>query len=400
MLKFFSHLSKINLQSNLIGLIFILFIMLIPIIGFLSPKQEKSLTENRNLTIKVDFKTLTLKNFSTQINNYLNDTFGLRNYFIQFNNTIKYIFKVIISKPHETIMYGKDNFLFLQQYSFFYYLSKEQISNQVNVVTNNLKKARDAYPSSIPIFFISIPTKEYLYKDKLPNFIKVNNNRDIFINQLQQSLSNIKGLYYLDLNIFLIQQKNNNPQELLYYKGDHHFTSYTSYISYKEIIKFINSNTRYNLNLPRKSSLDIFINPTLPLDFKECRLLIGFSKKLLKKCMKNDLNLKEVKIKYKNNIIKKEFKCSDDNNINCSSSNHFFYDRDINSQNHKRILIFGDSFIWLDTIGLKNFFTAYNFYDVYYIHNNWTTANKDIYKKIVTEMKPDIILIIQAAGYF
>ena len=382
MLKFFSHLSKINLQSNLIGLIFILFIMLIPIIGFLSPKQERSLTENRNLTIKINFKTLTLKNFSQNINSYLNDTFGLRNYFIQFNKTIKYIFKVIISHPDLTIIYGKDNFLFLQKYSFFYYLSKEQISNKVNVVTNNLKKARDAYPSSIPIFFISIPTKEYLYKDKLPKFIKSNSNREILINKLQNSLSNIKGLYFLDLEEVLLNEKKNNKTDYLFYKNDTHWTSWSAYINYKEIIKFINHKLNYNIKLPSNKVLKIINTPFYNKNTSCINTL-------------NDLCIKQLNLRYKEleiinkNIISSNFNCKNDNNIDCLSN------YSINLNGNKKILIFGDSFTYYDNIGIKKFFT-YNFKDVYFIHNQWTTANKDIYKKTIAEIKPDIILIIIA----
>ncbi len=127
-----------------------------------------------------------------------------------------------------------------------------------------------------------------------------------------------------------------------------------------------------------------------------CSMLYVYVQNLQDLCIKKSQFLhKEVNILYKEGTISQrvKFNCRDDNGINNNyDCKHSFL---ITNSNIKTgtLLIFGSSFTYIPQLGLADFL-IHNFRNIYFIHTNWNTNNKDIYKNIVKEIKPDIIFII------
>ena len=324
------------------------------------------------LTTKVNFKELTAKNNSIVFNNYFNSIFGFRKFFIQIKTYMTYIFKLNTNG----ITFGKDNYLY---YNLNY-------SNYNTPSTDNLSKIRKAYPQNIPIIYINYHVKQFIYPTQVPKYSNIKIMRN------NKSITSINGVYHLDLTAYLQNYVKQNPNDLIYYKTDTHWNSYGGYLSYKKIIAFMNNKLHTNFKIPSHKTTNTKKDITNDL----CHILYVYVQNLKDLCIKKSQFLhKEVNILYKEGTISQrvKFNCIDDNGINNNNDcKHSFL---ITNSNIKTgtLLIFGSSFTSLPQLGLADFL-IHNVRNIYFIHNNWTTYNKDIYKNIVKEIKPDIIFII------
>ena len=366
--------SYLYLKNYFLIIFFLSFITIIPIIGFIqTPMEGYWFVEP--LTTKVNFKELTTKNTSIVFNNYFNSIFGFRKFFLQIKSYMTYIFKLNTKK----ITFGKDNYL-------YYGLNS---NNKPTPSTDNLSKLRKAYPQNIPIIFINYPVKQFIYPTQIPKYSNMKIRRN------NKSITSINGVYHLDLTEYLQNYVRQNPNDLIYYKTDTHWTSYAGYLAYKKIIDFINKSIHSNFKIPPLKNTNIIRNTRkYPADL--CLMLYVYFKNLTDLCVKNSQFLyKEVNILYKEGTISErvKFNCRDDNGISNKKDCNMSYL--ITNSNIKKgtILIFGDSFTYRPHLGLSNFL-IHNFRNIYFIHSNSTTNNKDIYKNLVKEIKPDIIFLI------
>lgn len=368
--------SYLYLKNYFLIIFFLSFITIIPIIGFIqTPMEGYWFVEP--LTTKVNFKELTSKNTSIVFNNYFNSIFGFRKFFIQIKSYITYISKVTTTN----VSFGKDNFLYVKTF------------NIIENPTENLIKMRNAYPKNIPIIYINYPNKTYMYPNQLPP-----TNKHIYLKnqkKTSQIIDSINGVYHLNLTQYLQNYAKQNPNDLLYYKTDSHWNSYAGYLSYKKIIAFINNKLHTNFKIPPLKNTNIILSTRNHIN-DLCIILYVYVQNLKDLCIKKGQFLhKEVNILYKEGTISQrvKFNCRDDNGISNNYDCNMSYL--ITNSNIKTgtILIFGSSFTYIPKIGLSDFL-IHNFRNIYFIHSNFTTNNKDIYKNLVKEIKPDIIFII------
>jgi len=363
--------SYLYLKNYFLIIFFLSFITIIPIIGFIqTPMEDYWFVEP--LTTKVNFKELTAKNNSIVFNNYFNSIFGFRKFFIQIKTYMTYIFKLNTNG----VRFVKDNYYHYTNYSNYNTPSTD----------DHLSKMRKAYPQNIPIIYINYPAKQLIYPTQVPKY----SNIKLMINN--KSITSINGVYHLNLTEYLQNYVKQNPNDLIYYKADPHWNSYGGYLSYKKIIAFMNNKLHTNFKIPSHKTT----NTKKALVNQFCYMLYVYVQNLHDLCIKKSQFLhKEVNILYKEGTISQrvKFNCIDDNGINNNydCKNSFL----ITNSNIKTgtLLIFGSSFTYLPQLGLADFL-IHNFRNIYFIHNNWTTYNKDIYKNIVKEIKPDIIFII------
>lgn len=145
------------------------------------------------------------------------------------------------------VIIGKEGFLFLGndykkvldkiQGTYFY------TQNDIKKWSNQLKNIQNWYEARDIKFVITIaPNKHSVYKDKLPNWININDKTitdDIVL------FAKKKNINILDLRNTLIKQ--NKPQ--LYFSTDTHWNNKGASIAYKETIKYINKiyHTNYKI---------------------------------------------------------------------------------------------------------------------------------------------------------
>lgn len=200
----------------------LLTISILTIISILSvtfiiyPKKSFSEIENRVLASMPTFSISKIidGDYMEDFETYINDNFPLRDLFMNIR-TISY--KLIGKQNVNDVYFGKDNYL-LENYNTF--TNQDKIIDTINKLYDN--------NSSISMSVMLIPTKISIYENKLPNNVKIDNQEEI-INNIYNKLN--QNINKVQLYNTLINERNNYQ---LYYKTDHHWTSYGAYFGYKE----------------------------------------------------------------------------------------------------------------------------------------------------------------------
>ena len=123
-------------------------------------------------------------------------------------------------KDINDVYLGKDNYL-LEIYSTIDY--QEKLTSTINKLhTNN---------PDINMNIMLIPTKISIYNNKLPNNAHFENQQQLIDNIYSNLDTDIKTISIYNT---LIQERNNYQ---LYYKTDHHWTTYGAYFGYQELAK-------------------------------------------------------------------------------------------------------------------------------------------------------------------
>lgn len=181
---------------------------------FISSKQEFSENENRYLG---DFPSLTWEGIKSgkvteEVNAYLCDHFPFRDFFIGLKSRTE----IVIGKKEINGVYiGKENYL-IEAYQPP--VNTEQISQTLKRFAENKEV------SQREIHLMLVPTAIYIYQDKLPALAPV-------IDQMKtaEQIYQESQLPAVDCSQILLSHRDKEP---LYYRTDHHWTSYGAYLGY------------------------------------------------------------------------------------------------------------------------------------------------------------------------
>lgn len=206
--------------------IFILGIISFLLVGFIIvPKKNFSEIENRSLASMPKFSISKIidgtymKDFET----YINDYFLFRDIFM---NIRTFANRVVGKQNIGDVYFGDDNYL-------FEYYSEIEKTSEIAEVINKLYNNNQNINYSV----MFVPTKIGIYSDKMPNNVeKIEQNK--IIENIYKKIDN--DINKINIYNSLIKEKENYQ---LYYKTDHHWTTYGSYFGYKEFA--INNNINY-----------------------------------------------------------------------------------------------------------------------------------------------------------
>lgn len=206
--------------------IFILGIISFLLVGFvIVPKKNFSEIENRSLASMPKFSIYKIvdgtymKDFET----YINDNFLFRDIFM---NIRTFTNRVLGKQNIGDVYFGNDNYL-------FEYYSDIEKTSEISEVINKLYNTNQNINYSV----MFVPTKIGIYSDKLPsNAEKTDQNK--IIENIYIKIDD--GINKINIYDSLIKEKEDYQ---LYYKTDHHWTTYGSYFGYKEFA--INNNIDY-----------------------------------------------------------------------------------------------------------------------------------------------------------
>lgn len=192
---------------SLISIFLICFIIL--------PKEKFSEIENRNLAGIPKFSVENILNgsYMEDIETYINDNFPLRNIFMNIRTIVS---KILGKQIINDVYLGYDNYL-LENYSQIDY--QDKLIETINKLSDNNEEKQ--------INVMLLPTKISIYENKLPKNVPVNNQKDTIENIYRKLNNNINKIELYDI---LIKERDNYN---LYYKTDHHWTSYGAYFGYK-----------------------------------------------------------------------------------------------------------------------------------------------------------------------
>lgn len=202
--------------ATMLGGLFILFI--------LSPKSSFSEFENRSLQQKVAFSWSALldKSFAKQSEQFIADQFPYRQQWFMFKSIAEQSRLVTVNNG---IIHGDNGYLFE--------LMKEPNWGEVEQYVNSINKFQNKF-SSIHISMLLAPTSVEMYPHYLPKWSDSYSQQitNEWIGQhLSTSINFINGIDALS--------PYRSDDRAIYYRNDHHWSSYGAYIAYAAYMKSI-----------------------------------------------------------------------------------------------------------------------------------------------------------------
>ena len=214
------------MKSKIFFSIFMLIWISLIVFNFIVPNQYFSEQENRYLAKipKFEYKNLINGSYVENLDNYINDHFVFRNFWLKLNSFVQ---RATGKKENNGVYIGKEGYLF-EKFNYTE-TEKKNLEKAVNVINNFANK------TNIPTYFLIVPNSIYINKDKLPNNVEIYDQGEIINNAYKGCNSNVKTI-----NVLNILKSNKNLD--LYFKTDHHTTSLGAYLLYKEFCNTTNTN--------------------------------------------------------------------------------------------------------------------------------------------------------------
>ena len=205
--------------------VFSAIVILFTVIDIINSPKEFSELENRNLS---QIPILSLESyidtsFSSDYEKYINDQFFLRDKWIDLKSRIEYL---LGKRENNDIIFGKDNYLFKKFTTF----NDEMLKNNLNSIitfTNNYNKEVD--------FFI-IPNSYAIYDELTPRYLPLVDQLSL-INSINSYLSLKSNDHISTINV--AEELLKNKDDYIYYKTDHHWTSYGAYLAYLAYMDYL-----------------------------------------------------------------------------------------------------------------------------------------------------------------
>lgn len=199
----------------LMGLTIVFSILL-----FTLPKHTFSEDENRYLEKFPKFSLETIQNgtFVKSLENYTSDHFPFRRTFL----TTKYQTEKLLGKKENKDVYlGKDQYL-IEKYTKM----DEKNIEKIVMSLNQFKKAT----KDITVQLMLVPTSITINIDKLPNITLPSHQ----LEDLNKIINQVEGIEAIDVYSELKKGKETYP---MFYRLDHHWTTYGAYYGYQAFCK-------------------------------------------------------------------------------------------------------------------------------------------------------------------
>jgi len=231
----------IKLTDTALILFFLCLIFSSPLKMLVSKQQSWSKNENRALAPFPQFPAspTAAKDYFSFIDQYLNDHFGFREYYIyRYQRELAKRFGQ--SGPNSKVITGLDGWYFFNDFNLLEDfqgrtpLSKAMINNWFALQDN---KQQWLAKRGIKYLFLAAPNKQSVY----PQFLMKHALAIKKTSRFEQILSfkNHKlPPYMINLHDLLQPEKFDKP---LYYKNDSHWNKYSAYLVFKEIMKKIST---------------------------------------------------------------------------------------------------------------------------------------------------------------
>ena len=354
--------------------------MFIPMMRISNEKTSK--TENRNLaTYKPLFKTKGGLNFTygKDFDKWFADRFNLREKLIFWQHQANYKIRTDYVSINNTFIFKSNGYILNNYRQTFIPFTEEELE----LYGRNLYKFNKFCENNNIKLYIVIPPSQLSYNKKM-----------LTINCLQSEDRVHKLVDYIQkkyklINIIFPEKhlRDNENGELVYFKTDHHWTDYGSYIIYKLLMN------RMKKDLPLLS-----ITPLS--DFKIYKRELtryDYNRDFNEGSEYRTANIKAPEL-LKTQYIYYDYKYPEKINITGDRMHKTF----INNDGHYKLLIMGDSY-------MENmlYFLNTSFYRIEKYRTNIDQLKKPkrksefeikAYEKIIKDFKPDAIILIKHSG--
>ncbi|MGL5973128.1 MAG: hypothetical protein ACRCZK_05425 [Oscillospiraceae bacterium] len=362
--------------SNIIFIILFISMLFIPILLINRDENAISLTENRALNKLPDFfddSGKFIKSSLSQIEPWINDNIGFRDFFSQANIALEYT--SFGQSGQSNVIRGKNDWL--------YYTSQKILEDYQNINLPNEEKLKQyankyikAYEHSkiknIPFIGYLALDKKTIYPENYPDAIKKVSNiskRDLLETYINEN-TNMNFLIPYDQ---LISAKNNGETVYSERIDNAHWNLMGEFVGYQVLMEEV-----------KKSFQDINILDKDDFNISRKEFTVPYYK---------FLTISELGYIFDENFENSSYI---DNNIFDENFPHIQYKNDAglvvnrhinpNNQNAPRALIMGDSYIYQKML---SFFLTNSFSEIIFIHN----SNIENVESYIDAVNPDITII-------
>lgn len=204
---------KVNISKLISCICFFAVIVALPVITVLSPKESFSEMENRNLESvpKITADSVKSRKYMNKLETYISDHFIGRISWIQTKST----FDIISGKRERNNIYIMKDRLAEKLAEPDYSLIDKSIAS-----INTFSEEND-----VPVYVMLVPTSAEIYSDQLPYNAEGVSQKNIIDYTYKNLADDVTSI-----NVYsnLMQEKDN----YIYYRTDHHWTSFGAYTAY------------------------------------------------------------------------------------------------------------------------------------------------------------------------
>jgi hypothetical protein len=195
--------------------------------------QDLPNAENRTLAQEPSFDLMALSKFPAAYENYFNDHFGLRNWFIRVYYTVR--LTLLRETVFKSIVIGKNNWLFYtDEHNIDYYQCSNPLSDKrLATIQQSLDTTKHLLNErGMTFLVVMVPNKEEIYPEFLPDYIQRIGDR-CQLDQISDYMRLNGETSLIDLRQSLL---NANEEHLIYHQMDTHWNDYGVYVAYREIM--------------------------------------------------------------------------------------------------------------------------------------------------------------------
>lgn len=224
----------------MLGILFIItasLVLLAPMFSGIFPYATRNLTEQRTLAERPDMHPIEVLTgyYQYKYEQYLNDTFGLRDVMVQAMTTMYLDF--LGTSPIERVIVGRDQWLFLNDNNLLQdTLGVAQYTSEQLEQFREIFVRREQYAASvgIPYVYVVVPNKTTVYPDKLPFDISTAGIRTK-TDQLIDVIRTYTTIPVIDLRPVLIAARTTTEYPL-YIPTDTHWQPIGAHIAYQHVL--------------------------------------------------------------------------------------------------------------------------------------------------------------------
>ncbi|NCC73916.1 MAG: hypothetical protein EOM06_11010 [Sphingobacteriia bacterium] len=229
--------SKPKFSSFLLIILFIIIVTSAFVQDNLKIIPPGTNTENRKLTDKPELDVTLLDPFPVKYENYYNDHFAFRNYFVNLYSDISLNLFRKCPFPDQVLI-GTNDDLYAVRLELDTYLRKSLFRRgEIERMRSDFTYRKEYLAKKgIDYYVVICPTKYSVYPEFLPWYIKpldTISHTDQFINLLKEI-----DIRVVDLRKSLTAAKESIPQQL-FRKTDNHWNNLGSFVAYRSIMEQI-----------------------------------------------------------------------------------------------------------------------------------------------------------------
>jgi len=242
---FFSG-KEFNIGLEKIFIALFLLMLLLPTIDENFDLDDTLVNEKRIYATKPDFSIEGIDKYARAYNDYYNDQFGFRNWFLDKSAKLKY--SLFSESTSNKVIGGKNGWWFFneevlqngEEYIFSDYTHRNLLNQDelLGVKESLERRKKNMDKMGIGYYIAYFPNKHSIYEEYLPTRAKLSivgnlSRMDQITSFLEETNSSVQ---FVDIKSDLLTQKNTN---LLYLKNDTHWNEYGAFVAYQKLFNAI-----------------------------------------------------------------------------------------------------------------------------------------------------------------